>query len=185
MNLIEKTSLQNRKPGFKWLGHTGFLEFITTQRQKALAKSEASTISEKEPNKKLFKTDRVFMVSRGLPIAVHRVANAAPQVMAPVARRFAPLPTTVPRFVPPIRLMPVHVPLKMVPQPEKKRIKLDDDDHNKENVNREIKINLEKSGAFTRLDLLLQVVKKMEGKVQGKNLKKRPLMESQTINIVP
>ena len=41
--MIEKTNLLGRKPGFKWLGHQGFLQFMDVFKQQIKTKAKAKT----------------------------------------------------------------------------------------------------------------------------------------------
>jgi len=194
LNLIEKTSLINRKPGFKWLGSAGFNLFIRSQRRKAenpdFDENSSPYISLKgikKRNESKGKLEPVFVVSK----PELKIQQITPPT-APHVKHFRP---RVIQAISPFKLNMTNLMQREAsPLQAKKRLRLDLCDSfcmgprcmGKENVNISLhtpKFLSSKSSAFTKLDALLQVVGNLETKPMGRPLKKRPLMESQAINV--
>ncbi len=159
LNLIEKTSLMNRKPGFKWLGFRGFQSFMAVHGQK---------------------TEKVFVVSRAEARTSPRTptcCRTSPSQDLPKAKHFAP------------RVILNAAVVRDVFPAKKRRLGLSEglcESVGKENINtmNQTRPMIGKNGgAFTKLRTLLEVVSKVDRKVQAKALRRRPLAESQCINL--
>ncbi len=164
LNLIEKTSLMNRKPGFRWLGSAGFQAFMDGHRTPTQSHVDA----------------KVFVVSRPQP---EEQQCRSPQEL-PRAKHFAPriLQSASAKRVPFAQAE------DSVFSTRKRRLDSPENAVGKENVNtvNQTRVTIGKSGcAFTKLNVLLEVVGKMGHKVQVKALRKRPMMVSQETNMEP
>jgi hypothetical protein len=154
LNLIEKTSLTNRKPGFKWLGSVGFTSFMNLYKQKP---------------------DKIFLVTKD-PIS----HNQTPSL--PVAKHFAPKVIQNVQEVPKENLIaPKKRNLKerlsakyaKIPQENKENI----------NVLNHNVTPLTKKVIFKKLNLLLDIINGIEHKEECKFVPKMPMLNSQLNNI--
>lgn len=160
LNLIEKTLLPNHKPGFKWLGHSGFLTFVRNQR----AKIQTDNINSSEITR-----SQVFTV-----YCESLAGNSRP--MVPRVKHFKPKVLQLSSPFPPKKET-------CLIQVEGKRRKLDLELNDKENVAiMNFSSLFSESGAFNKLNILHN-----PRKVGGKSsyYEKHVLMESQSINLVP
>ena len=158
LNLIEKTLLPNHKPGFKWLGHSGFLTFVHNQRAKIQTDTHFNDVE----------VDRAQMLALYFDSLMgDRKKLAVPQVK---------------HFKPKVLQLNSPFPLKSeinLSQIERKRFKLDLEVNDKENV---ALMNFSSFSAFNKLNIPLN-----SKRVSGINTsyEKHVLMNSQTINLVP
>lgn len=160
LNLIEKTLLPNHKPGFKWLGHPGFLTFVHNQRAK-------------------IQTDTHFNgpeMNREQTFAVHydSLMRNSKKTAVPQVKHFKP------------KVLQLSSPFTLknetrLSQTEGKWIKLDLETSGKENL---ALMNFSSFSAFNKLNILLNS-KKVSGMNTGKNNEKHVLMDSHAINLVP